>query len=203
MALVSNTTAKLYIPELSGSTMDTLITDIIARVEATFARLLGFPENTSGEHTLNAADYILYEDGPMYSNSEVIQLSVKPIVTVTSVHSDVDRAYGSATLIASSEYELDKENAKIIQKPNTATTSFDQGYRALKIVCNCGYNTSTPPADLVHAICIMTAKIYRLRGNIGQDSITQRQSTIKVQALNIPPEVKQILYPYRNTSMIL
>ena len=203
MALVTNTIAKKYIPELSGSTMDSLITDIIARVEATFARLLGFPENTSGEYTLNAADYILYEDGPMYSNSEVIQLSVKPIVTVTSVHSDVDREYGSATLIAASQYELDKPNGRIIQKANIATDSFDRGYRALKIVCNCGYNASNPPADLVHAICIMTAKIYRLRGNIGHESITQRQSTIKVQALNIPPEVKQILYPYRNTSMIL
>lgn len=203
MALVTNTIAKNYIPELSGSTMDSLITDIIARVEATFARLLGFPENTSGEYTLNASDYILFEDGPLYSQSDVLQLSVKPIVTVTSVHSDIDRVYGSDTLIANTQYELDKRNARIILKPNIATDTFDRGYRALKIVCNCGYNASNPPADLVHAICVMTAKIYRLRGNIGQNSVTQRQSTVSLQALDIPHEVKQILYPYRNTSMIL
>ena len=203
MALVTNTIAKNYIPELSGSTMDSLITDIIARVEATFARLLGFPENTSGEYTLNAADYILFEDGPLYTQSDVLQLSVKPIVTVTSVHSDLDRVYGSDTLIANTQYELDKRNARIILKPNIATETFDRGYRALKIVCNAGYSASNPPADLVHAICVMTAKIYRLRGNIGQNSVTQRQSTVSLQALDIPHEVKQILYPYRNTSMIL
>jgi len=202
-SLVSAATAREYLPELTGATADATLDNVIARVESAFAVFLGFPKADSGAFRLDQGTYTLYLDGPMWDNREVIALPVRPLVSVASLHSDVDRAYGSSTLIAASEYELDLPNARIIQKPNTATTAYDRGFRALKVVCDAGFSTGSPPAELVHAICLQTALIFRNRSNIGRETISQQGSSVKVLSMDFHADVRRILYPLRACYAVL
>ena len=201
MALVTAANVKDYIPELSGTGADSVLTTIIGRVETQFARFLGLPRADSGIYTLDSTTYTVYIDGPMYGDPDVLELPVRPVSAVASVHSDVDRAYGSDKLIAASQYELDTIYARVILKPDTATQTFESGFRANKVVCTGGF--SAAPDDLAHAICYQCALIFRARPNIGSDSISQRQASIKLKRVLIEDEVKEILFDYRPAGVVL
>jgi len=201
MPLVTAATVKGYIPELSGSGADAIITSIISRVETQFSQFLGFPRADSNVYTLDSTTYTLYLDGPMYSDSEVLVLPIKPVTAITSVHSDVDRVYGSSSLIAASEYELDIVSGRVILKPNQATQVFDNSFRAIKVICTAGFTSA--PADLEHAICYQSALIFRGRSNIGNESINQRQASVRLKRLILEDEVKEILYPFRPSEALL
>ena len=64
MALVSVALLKEYLPEVSGSALDTELGRMIDRTEAAIARYLGFPLSELGEASLDQATYTLYLDGP-------------------------------------------------------------------------------------------------------------------------------------------
>ena len=192
MALVSNTTLKAYLPEITGSGADSELTKMITRTESAIARYLGFPIADSGTSpVLDEATYTVHLDGPMYGHPDVLILSLKPVVTVASVHSDPNLVYGSDTEITSSEYILDKANGRLILKPQTATSSFDRGYRNIKVV------------DLVQAICVWCSQLQRNKATQGKDQITQRNQTIKISPKTMPTEVRTLLDPFRNPFVIL
>lgn len=204
MALVSNTTLKAYLPEITGSGADSELTKMITRTESAIARYLGFPIADSGTSpVLDEATYTVHLDGPMYGHPDVLILSLKPVVTVASVHSDPNLVYGSDTEITSSEYILDKANGRLILKPQTATSSFDRGYRNIKVVMNAGYSAANPPEDLVQAICVWCSQLQRNKATQGKDQITQRNQTIKISPKTMPTEVRTLLDPFRNPFVIL
>ena len=131
----------------------------------------------------------------------VLQSPLKPIISITSIHSDVDREYGSDSLIDSSKYEIDKQNGRVILD-DTSPDTFDVGFRAIKVVGSFGFNTSSPPSDLVHAICVYCSHLQRAKSSQGNVSITQRNSTVSLSPRTMPDEVKEILRGYRNVSVI-
>jgi hypothetical protein len=203
MALVSATTLKQYLPEITGTDADTELNALIGRIESFIARFLGFPTADSGNFpVLDSSTYTVYLDGTTGWSSLVLQMTINPVTAITSVHSDPDRVYGSDTLVAASEYELDSVNSRIILK-STATTAFDNAFRAIKVICTAGYSTANPPDDLVHAICIFASMTWRNRNNWSRDSITQRGSTINLSPKQMPLEVRQIIYPLRSSAMLL
>ena len=203
MSLVSVSNLKEYLPEIQGSSLDADLSSLISRVESFVARYLGFPladGNTS--YTLDQATYTVYADNPMYELSYVLQLPIKPVVSLTSIHSDVDREYGSTTSIDLSKTTTDKENGRVILNDDS-TDTFDTGYRANKIVGSFGFSTSSPPHDLVHALCVYCAHLQRAKNSQGNNSITQRNSTVSLSPRTMPIEVKEILRGYRNVSVII
>ena len=203
MSIVSVSTLKEYLPEIQGSSVDADLTSLISRVESFVARYLGFPladGNTS--YTLDQATYTVYADRPMYALSYVLQLPIKPVISITSIHSDVDRDYGSSTEINLTKTTTDKQNGRVILNDDSPD-SFDVGYRANKIVASFGFNTSNPPHDLVHAICVYCSHLQRAKNSQGNESITQRNSTVSLSPRTMPTEVKEILRGYRNVSTIL
>lgn len=202
MALVSSGTLKTYLPEITGSGADTALNDLLARVEAAIALHLGFPVYDGGvSRSLQTQTYTVYLDGPMYSQQDTLQLPFRPMINVTSIHSDIDRVYGSATEITGSEYEKDTQNARIILKPSVASKGFDSGFRVIKVVFTAGF-ASTPP-DLEHAICVYASMLHRAKVSQGKRSISQRDATTTFDPRTIPPEVKQIIYPYRSSAMVI
>ena len=204
MALVSVTYLKEYLPEISGSSLDTELGRMIDRTSCSIARYIGFPVFDSGtEPTLDQNTYTLHLNGPLYSDTQVIQLPIKPLVSVASIHSDVNLVYGSDTLIPSASYELDTQNGRIYLLPQTATLTFDRGYRALKIVCSAGYSTANPPSDLVQAILVWCSALQRAKANQGKDSVTQRNSTVKLSPRHMPTEVRELIKPFMNPLQIL
>ena len=202
MSLVSVSILKEYLPEIQGNSIDADLSSLISRVESYIARYIGFPLPDSGTtYTLDQATYTVYESRPMYTLSYVLQISIKPIISITSIHSDVDRVYGSDSLIDSSKYEIDKQNGRVILD-DTSPDTFDVGFRAIKIVGSFGYNTSSPPDDLIHAICVYCSHLQRAKSSQGNNSITQRNSTVSLSPRTMPDEVKEILRGYRNVSTI-
>tara|TARA_R100001443_G_scaffold64775_1_gene74207 strand:+ start:1560 stop:2168 length:609 start_codon:yes stop_codon:yes gene_type:complete len=202
MALVTASILKTYIPELTGGTgADSALTSLIDRCETQIARFLGFGYQDTAP-SLDQTTRTLYVDAPMSTNSMVLQLPIKPLISVASVHTDPDRVYGSDTLLDPSEYELDLPNSRIILKTNVATRGFYSSYRSNKIVCDLGY-TSSPPNDLIHAICIMASQAQRAKATSGKLQLSQRGTSIRPAEPGISQEVKALLYPLRSPSVIL
>ena len=202
MSLVSVATLKSYLPEISGSTADTELTALLDRTEAVISAYLGFPIYDGGSlHVLTTQTYTLYLDGPMYTDNSVLQLPIRPIASITSVHSDPNLVYGAAHVIDSDEYILDKQLGRLILKPNTATNGFDTAFRAIKVVCSAGYTSAND--ELEHAICVYASQLHRNKSAQGKDSSSQRGSTIKYSSKDMPFEVRQLLWPLQSSTMML
>mgnify|MGYP003674181272 FL=1 len=204
MSLVSVATLREYLPEIGSSTAaDTELTALILRVETFIARWLGYPppSSSSDTPTLNSSTYVLYLDGPLKDDRLVLQLPVKPISALNSIHSDTERRYESSSLLTLSNIDIDAVNGRLIIKPWTST-AFDSGYRSLKVNVTAGYD-GTPPTDLVHAICVWCSQLHRQKQNQGKEQISQQGSSVRLSMKSMPSEVKEILYKFRVPLLVL
>lgn len=118
------------------STDDTLLKAIITRVSASIA--------STCNRIFYAHDITEYQDG---EGDSTLVAEQYPINSITSIHDDVERAYGSDTLIASTDYVYYSEKG-LIKLDNYY---FAVGLKNIKLVYNAGY--STVPQDLEMA-CI-------------------------------------------------
>jgi uncharacterized phiE125 gp8 family phage protein len=204
MAMVTVTTLKQYLPEITGNNANTDLEALLDRVESATARYMGWrkPDNLASPRML-ASTHTFYLDGPTYENPQVLQLPMRPVQSITSIHVDIDRQYGNETLMDAGDYELDKYEGRVILKPIEATDVFERGYRAIKVICEAGFANSYLPADLEHGICVWASQLHRNKATQGKDSITQRAATISISPKNMPPEVKEILAPFRESRQIL
>jgi hypothetical protein len=108
---------------------------------------------------------------------------------------DVDRSYGSDSLVASSDYALDTNLGLLILNTDSDQGSFSTGYRSVKVTYTAGYTTI--PDGIVHACGVQVNHWYMNRDTIGKSSITQNAATISVRPLSLLPAVKESLRPYR------
>lgn len=202
MALVTTDILKEYLPEITGTGSDTELSNLLDRVESTIARWLGFPApDASNTPTLAVTTYTLYIDSYWIDDISVLQLPLKPVVTITSVHADPERKYTADTEVNSDEYEIDKQRGLLIIKPDTSTVGFTKGYRANRVIGTFGFTLYH--RDLVHAVCVYASQLHRAKSSQGKKSSTVRQATTSFLPNTIPPEVKEILYPYRNSVVII
>ena len=115
MPLVSAATLREYLPEIGDNTSaDTELNSLIARVEAAVARYLGFPPPASSSSftTLDQSTYTLYLDGPTYFDRNVLQLPIKPVVSITSIFSDIERRYEAGSALTLSNIDIDLVNGR-------------------------------------------------------------------------------------------
>jgi len=204
MAMVTVSTLKQYLPEITGDTANTDLENLLDRVEAATARYMGWRKpNTLASPRMLATTYTFYLDGPTYENPQVLQLPMRPVQSITSIHVDIDRQYGNDTLMDPGDYSLDQYEGKVILDPVEATDVFERGYRSIKVVCEAGFANSFLPSDLEHGICVWASQLHRNKATQGKDSITQRAATISISPKNMPDEVKEILAPFRESRQIL
>jgi hypothetical protein len=202
MPLVTTDILKEYLPEITGTGSDTELSNLLDRVEATIARWLGFPSpDSSNTPKLDVNTYTLYIDSYWIDDISVLQLPLKPVVTITSVHADPDRVYGADTEVNSDEYEIDKQQGLLIIKPNTSTVGFTKSYRGNKVVGTFGFTLYHK--DIVHAICVYASQLHRAKTSQGKQSQTVRAASTTYLPNTMPSEVKEILYPYRNSVVII
>lgn len=202
MAMVSAATLKTYLPEVTGSGADTDLDSLLERVECAIARYFGWVKpDASADPQLLAATYTFYLNGPTFGNHAVLQLPIRPTNSITSIHSDVNRQYTTDTQLDSGDFDLDGLLGQAILDPVNASDGFDRGFRAIKVVANCGYTAL--PADLEHAVCVWASQLQRNKANQGKDSITQRAATVSISPKSMPPEVKEMLAPFRGPYKIM
>jgi hypothetical protein len=197
MSLVSLATFKEYLPEVQGDGSDTELQNLLNRTESVVAAYLGFPRVYDGGYVppqLASRSYTLYIDSAFAELPYMLPLPVRPVVSVSSWHSDVERLYGSDTLIEASNYDVDLVNGRLILK-STSGKSIENGFRANKVVLTAGFGQYAN--DLHHAVCVYASQLQRAKQTQGKESTSQRDVTIKISPKTMPKEVKDILYDYR------
>jgi hypothetical protein len=128
-------------------------------------------------------------------------LPIRPIVTITSVHADPERKYTADTEVNSDEFEIDKQQGLLIIKPDSSTVGFTKSYRGNRVIGTFGFTLYH--RDVVHAVCVYASQLHRAKTSQGKKSQTVRAATTTYMPNTIPPEVKEILYPYRNSVVII
>lgn len=193
MALVTAAEARLAIPALTSTGEDSNLDRLIDRAGAFLAAWCGYPPAAAGGvATFEDVTYTMILDGP--GGAELV-LPVGPLVSVTSVHSDPLREYGSDVLVASGDYTLDSYRSLVILDNDSTQGAWDTGYRAIKIVYVAGF--ATVPADIKQAAIGMVAHWWRLRRQAGKKSVSQEGGSVSLLEETIPAQVAQLLGPYR------
>lgn len=191
MALATAAQMRGYIRSLTGTGEDTILNTFIARFDEVGSAYCGFPV-ASNQTTFENNTYTHYFDG---DGSDRLQLRVIPANAITTVHVDTDRSYGSSTLVASGDYTLFTDSGLLLLDTDSDQGSFSTGYRSVKVVYTGGH--TTVPDGIVHACGMQVAHWYSNRDTIGKPKIVQHNSTIDVLSLELLPEVKQAIGPYR------
>lgn len=140
-AFTTATAVKEYL-RISHSNWDALITSLITRMSGFFESQIN--------RTLDAADYTERYDGEE-DNGGVLRLKHPPINSVTSLHDDINRAFGASTLIATADYVW-YANEGVIRLDGA---EFRVGLQNIQVVYNGGYDTI--PDDVVQAVIELVA----------------------------------------------
>lgn len=195
MALITPAQFKEHYPQLTGTAEDSVLTTLIARVDALFALYCGYPVPDAGARTMESATYTLYFDGASRTNGRTLQLGIRPIVSVTSIHSDPDWDYGVGDLVDSSDYVVDTMEGAVHLRPDSSE-AWPSGHRSIKAVVVAGY--SSTPADLVALVALAVRHLWDLRRTQGtsQYQVSGDQRTLTDADALIPAHVRSLLGPY-------
>lgn len=197
MALITPADVRVHFPHLVGTTGNDELGIIIAQADALLALYLGLPVPDSGMRTLEDVTYTLFPSAPHSSNERRMVLPVRPVVSVTSVHADLDELYTAATLIPSSEYVLDGPRGEIWLTPQRTRSWYTDCGRANRVVVVAGF--SSTPGD-VKAIAIAAVRHLwdrrRTAGTVTQAAAGVAQTYSDAEAL-LPQAVRDALGPYR------
>ena len=198
MAIMTAAEARLYVRGITGTGEDSNLSTLISRADAVFASFLGLPPASAGAAaTLEDTTITLYLDGP---GGQELRLPYGPILSVTSIPDSDDRLYSSADLVAASDYELYGDESLIRLTDTSSHGYWSTTRRAIKVAAVIGF--STIPEDIKHAAGLQVAHWFQGRDHVGRKSISQGGGSITVNGLDLLPEVKQALAPYRQAGAI-
>lgn len=167
---------------ITDTASDTLLTDLLARLQVAAETYL--------DRKIEQATYTEQYDGDETDRLITLQW---PIISVTSVHDDQDRAFGAATLIATADYVLYKDRG-IIRLDGLV---FSSGIQNIKVVYTAGY--ATVPADLAQALIELIADRFRQKENQGLESLSIGAYSVSFTGEDLPDEVKATFDAYRRT----
>ena len=139
---------------------------------------------------LKAQSITEYHDG---TGSYVIMLRHRPVNSVTTLHSDSARSFGSTTLIDSDDYQVYTNGGYIV----VTDAGLDVGARVIKVVYNGGY--STIPYDLkMAAIELATYWYEKFKSHrVGLKSVSSASNAgSDTYAEDMPGAVKKAITRY-------
>lgn len=105
-----------------------------------------------------------------------------PIVTITTIHDDINRTYGTATLIQATDYVIDKD-AGLVTLDGFA---FATGLQNIRVIYDAGYKVI--PQDLEEAGLVICAETFwDLHGELrtliaNSDQIIERIASLRKRA---------------------
>lgn len=125
--------------------------------------------------------------------SDILFLKNYPITSVTTVHQDSDRTFGSDTLIAATDYLTYAYNRKLVG----IGTRWFKDIQTIKVVYVAGFVIGSIPEDLVNAVTMLVdfwSKEYDSH-RFGVTSTGTDTNRITYEK-NIPVEIKEMLNIY-------
>ena len=138
-----------------------------------------------------------YQDG---DGTDIIQLRITPVKSITSLHADWDRVYGSDSLIASGDYGFNA-NTGIIR---AISCNFVAGTNSIKIVYVAGYNGlgqtayTDLPYDLRQALIYLASAMY-IEAKAGVNVFENQEIVYRPSYLK--GEAQKILDGYRRITV--
>lgn len=196
MALMTAAEYKAFYKALTGTAEDATIDIMIGCAGGLMAASCGFPLPDSGGHTLEDTIYTLRIDGPSAADSRVLDLGVKPVLSVTTAHSDSDWDFGANTLVPAGDLELDINRGRLWLRSN-ASRSWSTSPRSNKVVVVAGFAT-VPPALV--AMCAASVRHLMDGNRIGSMSnLSQGGTSITRSDADslLPKSVVDGLGPFR------
>jgi uncharacterized phiE125 gp8 family phage protein len=167
---------------ITDAAQDTFLENLTNRAYKILETYLG--------RVIKSATYTEYMDGD--GTGELI-LNQFPIISVTSIHDDLDRDFTSTFLIAATDYVIYKERGVIKLFRNEG--AFQKGLQNLKVIYVAGY--ATVPGDLVDALIQMVEFMYNRSRTGGMQSQSLGGKSETYDQSRIPAEVKRTLNSYR------
>ena len=193
-ALITAADVKRWLPGLTGTGEDALLTVLAAQAEDFAARWCGLPE-VSGACSFYSTTYTLfsgYDGVEILSDGRSLMLPVANITSVTTVHDDPNEEWAAASLVAAGDYSVRGNRIVLLRAADHGAWSTVQG--AIKVVAVAGYTTA-PPA-LASAMAQLAAYLFRERHRQGQTNTSEggRSSGF---ATGWPETVVGLLSPFR------
>ena len=199
MAIVDASTARDYIPTLTGTAADSLIDTLIGRFDAAAAAYMGFPKQDDGTVSVEVGTYTEYLDGGIEApDGRELMLMVRPVVSVTSLFDDPEQHYDdTADQIAADNFIVYDIQGRIVLRTDKTDSQFSGVRRAVRVIYTAGYSTSTMPQAIKHACCLQVAHWFQARAHIGKTNVSSSGQTAGLMSLALLPEVKEALQPFR------
>ncbi len=160
---------------------DTLIDNMIDRTTDLF--------ETYCKRKFFAAAYTEYHS-PASSDKRIFPKNF-PVNTITSIHDDPDRTYGSDSLITASEYGVMDDDATV----EWIDGNFAGGTNSVKIIYNGGYTTI--PEDLTQGCIEEVARRFRRRKDVDVSQKTMPDGSAQILAGDFLPSTKTVLNLYK------
>jgi hypothetical protein len=193
--VITEAEAKQYIPTLTGTTDDSLLSTLITRFGGEAAAYMGYPKQSNGALNIESGTYVEYLDGP---GGRELTVTVKPVVSVTSIYDDPDLAYtDAADLIAASDYTVYGLEGRVVLDHDATDAAWSTGRRHIKITYVAGYTSATITSVIKHAAAMQVAHWYNARAHIGRTNVSSQGQSAALATLELLPEVKAALRPYR------
>ena len=162
------------------------------------------PASASGTPTIESTAYTRYYGTENVSDDgQVLTLDVLPVTTLTSIYDDLQRAFGSDTLVDSGAYTLlDGSAGKVWIVLSGSHGVWQQGEKNIKVAFTAGWATSPGnliPPDLLEAHGLLAKVWFEQRGRIGLSSVPQGSGSASVRDpdSDIPIEIRHLLAPYK------
>ena len=190
-ALISLADVKTYLTRAGvafGSDNDTILEMLINSV-STWVR------SFVGRNLIQTTHTEYYNGG---GGTDLI-LKNRPIISVTTVHVDALRAWGTSSLIASGDIMINKPSGILTCWNNTGW--WERGEANIKVVYSAGYAIADIPSDIQLAICRTVDKHWRdgysqRRLDVSSESIGDKTSSYAGPQFS--KDVEAILTRYRS-----
>lgn len=199
MALITATEAKVLLPALSGTGSDTALDTMISRAGSALAAYCEFPHVAAAGPTLEQTTYTMYLDGPDEGEAApLLVLPLRPVISITSVHDDANRAYGSdAEVVEASHFSIDKTAGRLVLL-GTSTHAWSSAFETIKVVGVFGLTTGSIPEQVKAAVAITVQANWHKRHTATTDQMGVAGDTFTPTKtpLHVPPEARELIGPW-------
>ena len=157
-------------------------------------------ENYLDRHIVSRGSITEYHS--VYGATHEIFTRQWPILTVSTIHEDTARDFAAASLLTeTTDYVLSKPSGRILRVSSNVPTTWDIGWRAIKVVYTGGYaSTALVDETLKYAALRLIALMWNeaKRQEIGYSSIADAQGNIqRLVPGGLSADIKKSLYSFR------
>lgn len=189
----------LTLASVKGTAEDTRIDDFIRTACIVLARYCLFPQSGDDHPSIDAdepgAAFSEFYNGPSRTNQRVLDLRIRPLVSITSVLVDDGTWTYATTYVANVDY-VSTPQGKLHIHP-TGQGLWPSGYRSIKVSGVMGFDVSTTD-DVLLAVAQLVAHWWYDRTTVPSITNVSAGGMSATKAdIRLPATVRTIMAPYR------